>query len=178
VAKKRFYWSSVFDCVLQEKDQSGNTQVTYTHEPSTYGPLVSENRGGQERQYHFDALGSTRALTNATESVTDTFAYDAWGSELGRAGTLNTPYRWIGLLGYYFDVTTGMYYIRVRTYRPQHSRWLSIDPVFGTFTYSSLSPAGHMDASGLSPEDLSITARKHRKWDGECTYPCRALDLT
>jgi len=64
MAKTRYVWDPVSDSLLQEKDgNTGVTQVTYTNEPAPYGPLRSERRGSETRQYHFDALGSTRALT-------------------------------------------------------------------------------------------------------------------
>jgi len=154
VAKKRYYWSSVFDCVLQEKDQSGDTQVTYTHEPSTYGPLVSENRGGQKSQYHFDALGSTRALTSASQTVTDTFGYDAWGNEVVRTGVTTTPFRWLGRLGYSWQADVSVYSARIRTFRSEDARWLSgarafaIDSLNG-FIYVLNSPQLFVDPSGL-----------------------------
>ena len=64
MATRCFHWSSVNDCVMHETDGAGNTLVTYTHEPSQYGPLLSENRGGTESYHHYDALGSVHP-TNA-----------------------------------------------------------------------------------------------------------------
>ena len=100
MAKKRYFWSSVLHCVLQVQDGAGETQDTYTHEPSLYSPLVGENRSGQARQYHFDALGSTRALTNDSQAVTDTFSYDAWGNRVTSTGTGAIAQRWRGRFGW------------------------------------------------------------------------------
>ena len=114
---------------MHETDGAGNTLVTYTHEPSKFGPLLSENRGGTEFYHHFDALGSTTMLTNDVGTVTDTFAYDAWGSSVTRTGTTATPYQWVGRWGYQSDsVATGAY-IRARSYQPLVAKWSSIDPV-------------------------------------------------
>ena len=87
MATRIFHWSSLFDCVMHETDGSGATTVVYTHEPSQFGPLLSENRGGTTFTHHYDALGSTTMLTNDAGTVTDTFAYDAWGNSLVRTGT-------------------------------------------------------------------------------------------
>ena len=35
--------------------------------------LISTNREGTKRYFHFDAVGSTRALTDSSETVTDTY---------------------------------------------------------------------------------------------------------
>jgi len=91
-----YIWDDVNDCVLEECDETGVTQVTYTHEPGPFGPLLSETRGGVESYHHYDALGSTTMLTDDTGAVTDTFHYDAWGLPIARTGTTPTPYTWVG----------------------------------------------------------------------------------
>jgi len=156
VAKKRYYWSSVFDCVLQEQDGAGNAQVTFTHEPSNYGPLVSENRGGQESQYHFDALGSTRALSNSAQTVTDRFTYDAWGDALSRTGTTTTMLSWQGQHGYYNGPLSTTVQVRYRAYFIRLGRWLSHDPLLyahfqppSSYRYAGNTPVSATDPSGL-----------------------------
>lgn len=39
-----YHWDPIDDCVDYESDESGNTLVTYTHEPGQFGPLLSESR--------------------------------------------------------------------------------------------------------------------------------------
>ena len=153
MAKRRFHWA-IDDCVMHETDETGATTVTYTNEPGPFGPLISENRGGTTSYHHYDALGSTIALTNDAGTVTDTFFFDAWGSKKPwRTGTTPTPYTWCGRWGYQDDTaTTGQYYVRARSYGPTIARWTSVDPAFSTsnlFTYASLSPTSHTDPSGL-----------------------------
>lgn len=161
MAKKRFFWSSVLDCVLQEQDGAGQTEVTYTHEPSLYGPLVSEHRGGQASQYHFDALGSTRALTDDSQTVTDTFAYDAWGNSEQPSASGALRFLWVGVVGYSVEFgVVGSVYVRHRTYTPQTGRWKSMDPLAFLFanssasqySYSSNAPTLMLDPSGLVPD--------------------------
>ena len=43
------------------------------------GEVVSENRGGVERDYVPDPLGSTVALLDNTQTKTDTFTYWPYG---------------------------------------------------------------------------------------------------
>ena len=169
MATRYFHWSSVFDCVMHETDGSGNTLVTYTHEPRKYGPLLSENRGGTEYYHHYDAIGSTTMLTDDSGAVSDTFQYDAWGNEVARTGTTDTPYRWCGKWGYQYDSVVGSYYIRARIYQPTVARWLSEDWVeytinsilitnlrhlFEAFAYISNSPSNAIDPSGLQRQSV------------------------
>ena len=116
---------------MHETDGSGATTVVYTHEPSQFGPLISENRGGTTFTHHYDAMiGSTTMLTNDGGTVTDTFAYDAWGNSIARTGTTPTPYQWTGRWGYQLDVVATAYYIRARTYQPIIGRWASTGRLF------------------------------------------------
>ncbi|MEZ6056973.1 MAG: hypothetical protein R3C01_09740 [Planctomycetaceae bacterium] len=62
---KQFVWDD--QNYLQQTDASGATQVDYTTEPSTYGPLISHRKSGATATYHYDALGSTSALTDASQ---------------------------------------------------------------------------------------------------------------
>lgn len=129
MAKRRFHWNPVNDCVTHETDGTGNTLVAYTHEPGQFGPLISETRGGTTSTHHYDAIGSTTMLTNDVGGVTDAFTYDAWGHQVVRAGTTPTCYSWIGRWGYQDDFArSGAYYIRARSYQPTIARWTSVDP--------------------------------------------------
>src|SRR5262249_16385823 len=56
--------------VLLETDASSLIQAVYTVQPLVYGDLISQSRGGAERFYVFDAMGSTIQLANSTGSVT------------------------------------------------------------------------------------------------------------
>ena len=55
----------------------------YTAEPGLYGNIISQNWGGVESQLHYDAQGSTLAVTDDNQSVTDTFAYTAFCQSTG-----------------------------------------------------------------------------------------------
>ncbi len=114
---------------LQETDASDVTQVTYTNEPRTYGNLISQRKAGASHYYLFDALGSTRLVTDASENVAESLLYDAWGNLVGSAPTMAVPFRWVGELGYLFVPVTSDYYVRERIYGPKIGRWISQDPL-------------------------------------------------
>jgi RHS repeat-associated protein len=115
---------------VAETDGNNVVQTVYTNEPEQYGNLISSRISGTTSYHHFDAIGSTRQLTNSAGNVTDTVIYDAWGTVVSRTGTTGIAFLWIAVVEYYFDVETGQIYIRERTYEPVTGRWRSVDPLW------------------------------------------------
>jgi len=152
--KIKYIWDDEDDVVLMEKDENGATTAVYTHEPGLHGELISQRRGETTSYYHYDGLGSTVALTNASEEVTDTFRYRAYGDPIVRTGTTENPFRWVGSLGYYWDEELGQYYVRARHYDPGLACWLSVDPIgyrgkdFNLRRYVRNNPLTFVDLSG------------------------------
>ena len=150
-----YVWDPVDDNVVLETDNTNATTATYTHEPGRYGGLISQRRGATDSYYHYDGLGSTRELTNDSETVTDTNLYDAWGVNVDSSGTTENPYRWVGRSGYYYDTETEDYYVRARVYQPATGRWWSVDPIlfvdgWNLFRYVFNRMVNRIDPSGLS----------------------------
>ena len=103
----KYVWDVESDNVLMETDENDVTTAVYTNEPAEYGNLISQRRGNTTSYYHHDALGTTRALTDTTETVTDTYVYTAFGETVATTGTTTNPFRYVGEEGYYSDVPTG-----------------------------------------------------------------------
>lgn len=150
-----FFWDPLSDNILRERDETGAVTAEYTTEPGLYGNVISQNRGGVESQFHFDAIGSTLALTNDNQTVTDTRTYAAFGETVEQSGFMQFSCQYIGQHEYWRDSLTGQYLIRQRTYEPCRARWTSIDPVrkgtfeTGLYIYGSNSPLNRIDPSGL-----------------------------
>jgi hypothetical protein len=87
-----FFWDPVEDNIVQERDDSGVITAEYATEPYLYGNVISQNRGGVESQYHFDSQGSTLALTDDNQQITDSYGYSAFGEEAAQIGTSSTPF--------------------------------------------------------------------------------------
>src|SRR5437762_3499272 len=101
------------DNLLAETDGSDVVQTVYTNEPQQQsGNLVSSRISGTTSYHHFYAPGSTRQLTNAAGTVTDSMIYDAWGNVVGRTGTTGARMLWIGQFEYYFDPETGLFWVQ------------------------------------------------------------------
>jgi RHS repeat-associated protein len=150
----KFVWDPVFDCVQSELDETNAVTATYTNEPQPYGGVLSQHRNGVTSTLHADALGSTRAVTDSSENVTDTYTYDAWGNKISSTGGTELPFKWVGRSGYYSDQSSGLVYVRARTYQPIVARWGSADPIgiyggLNFFLYLGQSPLLGIDPSGL-----------------------------
>ena len=62
------------------------------------GEILSETRDGVERDYLPDSLGSTVALLDSSQNLTDTFSYWPYGEVQARTGTNPTPFQFGGTL--------------------------------------------------------------------------------
>lgn len=147
--------------ILLETDGADATQVVYTLEPAEYGNLVSQRRGTTNSYYLFDALGSTRKLTNSAGAVTDSYDFRAYGQIAAISGSTVNVFRWVGELGYYFDDDRDDYYIRARHYSPALARFMSQDPIgfdgspWNLYEYVESSPISRVDSQGLASAKTS-----------------------
>jgi RHS repeat-associated protein len=154
------------DAVLQEADGAGATQVEYTRTGGGYRDLLSAYDGISAKYFESDALGSTDALANEAQSVTDRWAYRAYGQNTPTVGSDTSPFTWVGRLGYYADTGIGLYLLRARYYDAHTSQFLSEDPIGITGRDANLrryvanNPVLFVDPSGLDkwyydPQDPS-----------------------
>jgi RHS repeat-associated protein len=132
----------------------GVVQRTYT-----YGrDLISQNHWNGSSwtpSYHLaDGLGSVRTLTDASGSATDSYTYDAFGSQIATSGS--TPNRY-GFTGEQFDDDLGLYYLRARYYNQRNGRFLNRDiyPLnqsnpreWNRYSYVAGDPVNAVDPSG------------------------------
>ena len=128
-----YYWDEDDDNVCCEEDENGEITASYTHEAGLYGEVIAQKRGDEVRYFNFDGEGNTCELTDEDENVTDTYEYSAFGEEVARTGTTENPFGYKGALGYYANSETNDVYVRARTYRPIIGRWMSFDPLRGTW---------------------------------------------
>jgi RHS repeat-associated protein len=149
----KFVWDSVTDAYVSELDDSDVVIATFTNEPMNFGSIISQRRGSTTRILHADALGTTRAVTDSAETTTDTYLFDAWGNPIVSAGSISLSFRWVGMLGYYLDPSTGLAYVRARVYQAAAARWSSSDPaqpleLLADYVYGDNSPILKSDPSG------------------------------
>ncbi|WP_223805615.1 RHS repeat-associated core domain-containing protein [Pseudanabaena sp. UWO310] len=136
--------------VLAEYAPSGTVQVSYVFGSD----LISQDRNGTKSFYVYDGLGSTRALTDASGMVTDTYNYDAYGNLSSSTGTTVNSYLYAGEQ---FDKNLGDYYLRDRYYSTDIGRFTQRDRFEGVmnnplslnrYGYTHGNPVNAIDPSG------------------------------
>jgi RHS repeat-associated protein len=166
---KKFVWDEQ-NC-LAETDATNDTQVVYTNEPRVYGNLVSQRRGSTSHWYHFDAIGSTRELTNASAVITDTRLYDAWGRIAHSTGTTALSALFTGESGSLYLGEAELFASRMRLLT-SIGRWLSRDPLFpavgpNAYVYVHNQPTQLLDPSGLAELIANPTKPDSMPWCAE-----------
>ncbi len=101
-----------------------------------------------------DGFGSTRWITDAAGSITDSIDYDAFGVEIGRTGSTDVEHLYRGEA---FDPNVGFYYLRARWMDPSVGRFVTQDSFDGfsmdprslqKYFYASANPVSGSDPSG------------------------------
>jgi RHS repeat-associated protein len=152
----KFLWDG--QNIVQEYDESDVTQADYTQDPQPapqpFGNLVSQRRDTASSFYSFDALGSTRNLTDDAEVETDDYAYEAFGKVAASSGTTENPFQWVGAKGVYTQEDERRW-MRAREMDSAAGRFLSEDPArddSNLYRYTGNNPASTSDPSGLQDE--------------------------
>ena len=155
MSKTCFLWDPIEDNIVKEFDVAGNELAMYTAEPNEYGHLLSQSRAAASSYLHYDALGSTIALTGGAQQTSDTIAYSAFGLTTETSIPTALSFRYIGRHGYYFDGHEHLYAVRRRSFDETLIRWLSFDPLGGEYdapnpySYTHNRPVHFVDPAGL-----------------------------
>jgi RHS repeat-associated protein len=119
--------------------------------------LLYEDTNGATKTYHFNQVGSTLAITDAGQNVTDRVGYSPFGTVVERSNPAgaptDTPFLFNGEFGVMTDAN-GLLHMRARYYNPRIMRFCNADPIgFGGgmnwYAFVSNSPIGLTDPSGL-----------------------------
>ncbi len=154
-SKTTFEWDPFYR-LANELDTNGALLRHYTHGDQ---PLTAHDATGAAAYFHTDRLGSTRAVTDATGTVTSAGAWEPYGRP--RATGPNNPNAPpLGWLGQYQD-PTGLTHLRARQYDPAAGMFFSPDPaastgISGTYTYGSANPLRYIDITGLFSWDEAL----------------------
>jgi RHS repeat-associated protein len=151
---------------------SGQLSVTRYYIWGPNGLLCQIGADGTTTQYyHADEQGSTLALTDATGTVTDQFAYTPYGECTARTGTTATPYQWLGGVAVRTE-GNGLCYMLNRYYSLSQKRFISADPsgIDGgpnLYAYANLNPLFFTDPFGLCAESFSTSVNRwaNNGWD-------------
>ncbi len=140
-----------------EEYQNGEVTATYVY---GNGKLIYDRTGEGERYYHYDNLGSTRAITDRQGNILSQYAYGVYGEILG-GDTALTGYLYNGAYGVHTD-NNGLYYMRARYYNVSISRFINQDILTGNptvsqslnrYAYCQGNPVKQNDPFGLCPQE-------------------------
>jgi len=183
----RLVWDA--ENVVIETDGANVIQALYTLEPTIYGNVLSQSRGGQDSYYLFDVLGSARQLVNAAGTVTDTYLYDSSGDPLNVSGSTTNWLRYVGRFGCYSDLELATDYMRARIYDPSSGRFSSRDPardsspiyrgnISSGYDYAANNFANFGDPSGLAVTIIAPTQKCANAIKPLVDKMCKRLNAT
>jgi len=150
-----YFWDEIEDNVVREYDDSNNTLAQYTTEPTLYGSVLSQDRGGKKRCFQFDGQGNTTELTDGSGTLTDMRRYSAFGETTASSGDTATPFGFGGRWGYHSNRSESHATIRRRILPLANGRWASPDPKERVdrseswYVYAANRPLDRTDPSGL-----------------------------
>ncbi len=131
---------------------------------SAHSPPAAGDVGeGTPEPLHYlhDALGSVAALTDASGSVVESYAYDPYGptyiedpltGDRREASLYDNPFAWTGQR---YDAGVRLYHFPQRTHSPRLGRWLQRDPLgyvdgVNLYEYARSMPTFFVDPFGLA----------------------------
>ncbi|MEN6578743.1 MAG: RHS repeat-associated core domain-containing protein, partial [Phycisphaerales bacterium] len=142
------------DHIIAEYDANDTLLRKYVHGPCIDEPICLIESSGDyagTQYYHYDALGSVVAMTDASGDAVQLYEYSIYGQVA--ASDPNHPNRFM-FTGREFDKDTGLYYYRARYYHPEIGRFLQTDPTgygdgINWYRYCANNPTNFIDPSGL-----------------------------
>ncbi|REJ96412.1 MAG: RHS repeat protein [Planctomycetota bacterium] len=163
----KFLWDG--QNIVQEYDDLDVTQADYTNDPrpapQPYGNLISQHRDAASSFYHYDALGSTRSLTDSSEVETDDYAYEAFGKVAAGTGSTTNPFQWVGAKGIYTQEDDRRW-MRARELDAASGRFLSEDPArddSNLYRYVGNNPTNAIDPSGLQDDRANMSPEERAR---------------
>jgi len=142
--------------VLAEADGSKAITKYYVHGQGLIGMVTADN---SVYNYHFNAIGSTIAITDASQVVVNKYSYKPFGEIMAQEELIPQPFKYVGQYGVMAESCTlnadCFYYMRARYYDPKVGRFVSEDPIdfkggtVNLYEYVLNSPVNRIDPLGL-----------------------------
>jgi len=155
--------------LLAETDGSNNITRYYIY---GLGLLAMVSPSDQSYCYHYNATGSTVAVTNESRDIVNKYAYDPFGNIANQIEAVSQPFKFVGRLGVMAE-PNGFYYMRARYYDPKVGRFISEDPIgfsggdVNLYAYVQNNPLTRIDPSGdawLEMRPLDVDGLRSTTW--------------
>jgi len=137
--------------LLAEADKDGNILRYYIQGKGLLA-VVSETPT-RMYCYHYNATGSTIAMTDEAQTVVNQYSYDPHGNILSQQEQIPQSFKYVGQYGVMAE-PNGFYYMRARYYDPQVGRFVSEDPIgfdggdVNLYAYVANNPVMGIDPEG------------------------------
>lgn len=120
-----------------------------------YGPrlLAMVTPANAAYCYHYNAVGSTIAITDTNQALVNQYAYTPFGESSNQVEAFFQPFKFVGQHGVMAEAN-GLYYMRARYYNPVIGRFISEDPSgfeggdVNLYSYVANNPVMYIDPEG------------------------------
>ena len=124
--------------------------------------LAQRTPAGGVKYFHTDHLGTTQAMTNASQTVNPRIVSTAFGEVIDTVGTVDTRYQYVGKDGYESFNTLPFLHVGARWYDPASGRFLQRDPIGLEGGVNVYSYVRNRPAKGTDPDGLRLDWETHK----------------
>ena len=128
--------------------------------------VIGMKYGGKIYFYRKDIFGNITEIIDNKGKVVVRYRYDGWGKQkvMNPDGSENESSTFLGNInpfryrGYYYDIETGLYYLKTRYYDPEIGRFITIDDIsylapdtingLNLYAYCGNNPVMNVDPNG------------------------------
>ncbi|MDX2072064.1 MAG: RHS repeat-associated core domain-containing protein [Haliscomenobacter sp.] len=153
-----FYLYNGLD-LIEERGNKGLLKASFVY-GDNIDQVLSMQRSGKNYYYHSDPLGSARKISDEAGNVVEQYEYDAYGQVRFFNGTgqvlgtsaIGNPFLFTGRE---YDVETGMYHYRARSFSTELGRFGQRDPLgfvdgLNEYAYVINNPVNFVDPNGTN----------------------------
>lgn len=136
----------------------GKTDYIYSPTGALLESAPTRGSPGGRSYYLTDAIGSTRAISDANGGVTGSYRYSPFGTVASHDGA-DVPLQYTGG---YADSDTGLTYLINRYYNPANGVFTTVDPALDItnqpYSYADNNPINQTDPTGDCPWCVAVAA--------------------